>query len=264
MVKHLTKAYRQGGTATWTTYEYNLLGQVIRTTYPDGSVATVSYNGLTTTTTNAKGQTETRQYDLLGLLTSVTDNAGGVVRYDYDAMGNMTTVTDPAGNVTSMSYDIYGNRTTLVDKDLGTTTDDYNALGQLVTSTNAKNYTTSYAYDNLGRVLTRTETDAQTNTTVTTTYTYDGNYRCTRGKVISESNNAHSKTYAYNSKGLLVGITETIDNTQYTTRFAYDGYGRVTDITYPGGLRVKQSYQYGYIQKVSNVGGILRIIPAPT
>ena len=254
-VKRQSEPYRKNTTPLWTTYEYNLLGQVTRTTYPDGSTSTVSYNGLNITTTNPKGQTEKRTYDLRGFLISVTDHAGGVVQYTYDAMGNMLTVTDPAGNVTSMSYDIYGNRTTLTDKDLGTTSDVYNALGQLVSSTNAKGFTTSYTYDNLGRVTTRTETDAQTNTSVVTNYTYDGQYYCTRGKIIQESNNVHTKKYAYNSKGLLVKISETIDNATYNTQFTYDSYGRVIGITYPGGFKVKQSYRSGYLYQVTSNGG---------
>jgi len=254
-VKRKSEPYRRGSAALWTSYTYNILGQVTSTTYPDGTTATVSYNGLNVTTTNPKGQTETRSYDLLGTLVSVTDNAGGVIRYGYDAMGNMTSVTDPAGNITTMSYDIYGNRTVLNDKNLGKVTDDYNALGQLVSSTNAKGYTTSYTYDNLGRVLTRTEWDAQTGANVVTSYVYDGTYKYTRGKIISESNGTHSRTYTYNNKGLLTSIAETIDNTTYRTRYSYDDYGRVTDMFYPGGFRVKHTYRNGYVHQVTSAGG---------
>jgi RHS repeat-associated protein len=254
-VKRKSEPYKKGTSPLWTSFTYNLLGQVISTGFPDGSISSVSYSGLNTTATNVNGQTETRTYDLMGLLISVTDFYGGVTQYSYDAMGNMVSVTDPSGNVTSMSYDIYGNRILLNDKDLGSTTDDYNALGQLITSTNAKNYTTSYIYDNLGRVKTRTEKDAQTGTDVITTYVYDGSSKFTYGKILSENNSTHSKTYSYFSNGLLKGISENIDNQNYTTSYTYDSYGRICKIDYPRGFSVKQSYQYGYLYKITSLGG---------
>ena len=48
-----------GGTPRWTSYSYDVLGRVLVETYPDSSTTSRAYHGLSTSDTNALGQTST-------------------------------------------------------------------------------------------------------------------------------------------------------------------------------------------------------------
>jgi YD repeat-containing protein len=142
-----------------TVYSYDLLGRVITTSYPDGSVSRMAYNGLTTTAINAKWQTKTTVQNPLGQVVSVTDATNGVMRYAYDAFGNLIRTTDAANHSTSMTYDIRGRKTAMIDPDMGRWTYAYDALGNLTRQTDAKGQLTTMHYDLLGRMDWRTEAE---------------------------------------------------------------------------------------------------------
>ncbi len=85
-----------GGTAYWARYTYDALGRVTREESPDpdaaGGIAitTLSYSGLTTVTTNSKGQTKTTTKNAQGQVAQVADTQGNTVIYTYDALGQLT------------------------------------------------------------------------------------------------------------------------------------------------------------------------------
>jgi len=87
--------------------------------FPDGSVTSTAYNGLSATVSNALGQTRTTVKNAIGKAVSVTDAANGVMQYGYDAFGNLTQTTDAAGNATAMTYDIRGRKISMRDPDMG-------------------------------------------------------------------------------------------------------------------------------------------------
>ena len=67
---------RSTGDSTYglTIWVYDALGRTTSVTYPDGSAATTSYSGNSSTVTDAAGKTRTLVSDGLGRLTSVTEN----------------------------------------------------------------------------------------------------------------------------------------------------------------------------------------------
>jgi len=71
-VLRVSKPYYAGQTVYWTTFSYDVLGRVLTQTEPNGAVTSVTYNGLTTTSTNALGQTETRLKNSQGQLIRAT------------------------------------------------------------------------------------------------------------------------------------------------------------------------------------------------
>jgi uncharacterized protein RhaS with RHS repeats len=67
---------------TLTTYSYDPLGRTTSTSYPDGTAASTSYLGTSSTVTDAGGKTRTLVSDELGRLSSVTEDPYGL-NYPY-------------------------------------------------------------------------------------------------------------------------------------------------------------------------------------
>jgi RHS repeat-associated protein len=147
-------------------YEYNPIGNVIRSTDPLGRTTVYTYaangidllevrqvNGQETellwsgtynsqhlplTVTDPSGQTWTNAYNSQGqLLTMTTPARAGInesrtTTYSYDSNGYLQSVTGPAaGATTSFTYDSYGRVRTSTDSDSYTLTYDYDALDRV-------------------------------------------------------------------------------------------------------------------------------------
>ena len=176
--------YHAEASRYWSSYRYDLLGRVVRTELPDyaagsaNSVITVSHAGLTTTTTNGKGQTQTETRNTLGEVTRTADHEGTTVTHSYDAWGQVTaTTTDGTGVnpvTVRMTYDQRGRRTATNDPDRGEWAYEYNGFDELVKQTDAAGNVQKMTYDGLGRLKTRKDYLPRATTAVTTaTWTYD-------------------------------------------------------------------------------------------
>ncbi|TLG76697.1 DUF6531 domain-containing protein [Culicoidibacter larvae] len=211
-----TKVIQPDGAAT--SYEYDTLGNLLKTTYPDGS-------------------TETNVYNCLNQLIESTDKAGTVTTYKYDFNGNNTEKTTGIHS-TNTVFGAADTNASETDAEGFVTAKTYNA-GLLVDTTTMRNGTTqSYQYD--GEYNITAITDGAGNTK---RKEYDGN-----GNVIAEidelgfrteytytaRNQVATTTYAdggivqnvYDAKGQQ---TETIDQLGYNTTSTYNNVGRITE-----------------------------------
>jgi len=106
-----------------TTYAYDPLGRTTSVLYPDTNAATTSYNGLSTTVTDAGGRSRLLQNDELGHLVSVTEDPGGlgyVTSYpNYSALNDLLTVSQ-GGQTRSFSYDSFARLTQANNPESGT------------------------------------------------------------------------------------------------------------------------------------------------
>jgi RHS repeat-associated protein len=210
----------------------------------------ISYNGLVTTTTNDKNQTQTQEKTPSGKGARVTNALGAQIVHQYDAFDNLVATKDALGNQTALQYDIRGRKTQLTDPDTGIWQYDYNALGELVwqQSPNQRaaspQQQTTTAYDVLGRMISRTEPE------YVTTWTYDkyaDNSACNKGigKLceVSTTNGANRK-YVYDNLGRsLNSRTNITSGPNFATAVSYDSAtGRIASQTYPTGLRVNYNY----------------------
>ncbi|MFC7279966.1 LamG-like jellyroll fold domain-containing protein [Paractinoplanes rhizophilus] len=153
-------------------------------------------------------------YDALGQTTSTTDELGNTTRYSYDQLGRVSKAVAPNDGVTTMSYDLNGNPTSITGP------------------TGARAETT---YDYLGRELTSTRLVRQTSEANTTTYAYDP-----AGRLKSATSpTGVSQSYTYNAAGEQVA---SVDGAGQTTRTDYDGLGRPTKMTQPGGAYRTTAY----------------------
>jgi large repetitive protein len=197
-------------TGNTTSYAYDLLGDTDKTTLPDGSIDTATYDGagretgtaqentsgtvLTSTTatyspdgnitssTNADGHTTTFAYDALGDLTQQTEpvsaTASIVTQYGYDANGNETAYTDGNGNTSHYTYNSLGLQesatkpATATDPSDNTTTTSYTADGQPAEVQLPGGVVQNYAYDALDDLTAETGSGASA-ATVCRDYIYD-------------------------------------------------------------------------------------------
>jgi RHS repeat-associated protein len=274
---HNTKVcdpYFDGDPEYFTDIEYDVLGRATQSTFADGQVDTVNYNGLVRTAatdTTGLNQQKIETRDSLGNLIQVQDNASNSVTYSYDSFGQMLTVTDPNSNITTINYDVMGRKTSMDDPDKGTWSYTYNGLNQLITQTDAKGQTTCSAYDTLGRMAKRidhyqgnvstllgqvsdaTNQCANDDTNVeTATWIYDtaplgasttdfalGKLHQTNGK------DGFQETYGYDSYGRGHQVNRAIGADSYSVDTTYDALHRVDTVTYPGPsnrLQVKNIY----------------------
>jgi RHS repeat-associated protein len=253
-------------TVYWTTIQYDLIDRPVLTTRPDGSTQSVSYNGLTVTSTNELGQQKIVTKDALGRNARVTDDAGTAILYTYDALGELTqTRMAGIGNTASdYAYDVRGNKVSDSDPDKGDWTYEYNALGLVSSQTDANGKVTTMTYDILGRMKTRTD-DATApnpgNRRSTWTYDLEQDSSNAKGRLTQISGpGGYFKYIFYDNLQREKRVDETIEGTVYRTLTDYDTGSRVATVSYPSlygqtSYKITNKYNgYGHLISVNDPG----------
>jgi YD repeat-containing protein len=178
---------RTAGNET-TAYEYDPVGSLIKTTFPDGSFLAYDYDdahrlvsvadslgnridytldGMGNRTreevrdpAGALAQARTREYSNLNRLAREIGAAGQVTQYAYDPQGNLTALTDPLNKTTTQTFDALNRLATQTDPAAGVTRYALNPLDQLTGLTDPRNLTTSYALNALDELARETSPDA--------------------------------------------------------------------------------------------------------
>ena len=240
-----------GHTATqtiqWAYSTYDILNRVVREETEDAGATntankvngryarTVAYNGLSTSSTNTKGQTTRSTYNVLGQLISVTDAQNNTITHTYDALGNQIQ-TDASGVITTIAYDLRGRKTAMTDPHMGTWQYRYNALGELRLQQNGKGQLTTIAYDVAGRQTERREAD------LISTWSYDThNSLCAaapntaKGKLTqATTSTGYDRVHCYDSIGREVSQRVAMDGNVFWSGTVYEaGTGRVARQVYP-------------------------------
>jgi YD repeat-containing protein len=179
------------GNGTFTTYDYDLAGQLLQLVNhaPDGTVNSRFDN----------------TYDQLGRRTTET-TLDGEWTYSYDAIGELTHAVFVSNNPASIPnqdlqyvYDAAGNR-------VSTT---INGVTTAYTTNNLNQYTSvgsiDYTYDADGNLITQTN-----GADLTTTYTYNDENRLT-----SVSGPGQSQSFSYDAFGNLNSTTDNGQRTNY-------------------------------------------------
>lgn len=216
------------GSARTTTYEYDAVGQLTKTTLADGSE-------------------QNYVYDAAHDLREISDNLGNKIEYSYDAKGNRTSelIKDPNGILERSTITAYDMRNFIesINTDGSITQLINDAVGNLSSQTDPKgNPATSHSFDPLDRLS--STIDALTNNTdyqynvadqltevqapngATTQYEYDdlGN----QTKEISPDRG--TLVYTHDDAGNLVSMA---DDRGITTSYVYDELNRLSAINYP-------------------------------
>ncbi|MFD2027898.1 DNRLRE domain-containing protein [Promicromonospora aerolata] len=120
-------------------YEYDTVGNLLKTTEPKGVA----------TTTVPDDYTTSYAYDAIYQQTSVTNADGDVISYTYDEVGNLVKTVDPKKNASA-------------DPDDFTSTTEYDLNHRPVSGTDAAGNTSSTAYDADGLAVSSTDPDGNT------------------------------------------------------------------------------------------------------
>ena len=221
-----TGTYSSAALYAATTYEYNILNNLVKVIAP--KVATENNETIIT-------------YDTLGRKTSITDPDMGYWTYTYDANGNLKTQTDAKGQTITFYYDQL-NRITKKDYPAGTdviyTYDVYddgtsvNAKGRLTKVTDASG-TSQFYYDKLGRTTKTVKTIGGDSYTIETGY--DALGRTTSIKYPDGT----TVPYTYDSGGNLSTVT---GYASYPSYPGFNALGQPGKIIYANGVYT----DYGY------------------
>jgi RHS repeat-associated protein len=220
-----------------TTFTYDANGnrssQTVKRTHPQGQVETITtsyqYNGLNRLqkTSFTDGSSVQVEYNSIGQQSATIDQLGRRTGSTYDELGRLTRVDYPDGSHEETTYDAEGRRLTSTDRMGHVTSYTYDELGRLKKTTFPDGTSTRTAYDAIGRIT--STTDARGNTT---TYEYDPNCGCSGRRTRITDALGHSTEFTYDGNGNQTSITDALG---HTTNFAYDGLNRRTRKTFADG-----------------------------
>lgn len=229
---------------------YDELGQVRARTGNGGQ--NVRYErdalGSIVKVTDSLGRITTHNYDALNRAIKSTNPKLGVTEFRYDLGDRVTWVKDPRGVITSYIYDGFGQLWAQSSPDTGTTTFEYDPAGQLTKTTRADGSFTTFAYDGAGRLTSKLSGSEEHR------FTYD---TCTNGKgqlcQVWDPNG--QLDYVYSPEGLLVEQKQRIgvSGIAFGQAYAYDNMGRLTGISYPGGVSIGYGYSYGRVTAMTAI-----------
>lgn len=246
---------------------YDVLDRKTKTVLPDGVTTTTDYGfgpdraGVTrfkTTVTDGNGKTGETYVDVRKLTTAVKQHnpAGGQpviwTSYGYDTLKQLVKVTDDKSNVTTSEYDGLGRRTVLDNPDAGRTETRYDLAGnitaKITANLRASGGQISYDYD-YNRLV---KTDYPTFTGNDLTYEYGAPGASDRAaaRITKITDAAGTVTRKYGPLGETTEETRTVTSIDgpdksYTTKWAFDAFNRVLQLTYPDGEALKYDYDTG-------------------
>jgi RHS repeat-associated protein len=245
-----------------TTYKYDILGRVLKVTYPNNDFVSYTYNDAANyvNSTNENGWLTQQQYDGLARLSTVNrflngklysnttnsynwqdktlttrDPLGNTYNYSYDALGRITSSTTPDGKSVNQTYNDLASWVRTTNQDGNYACNFYDRLGRLIsvveyadincspkTLNNIYTFVTNYYYDEVGNLGMVTNAAASS-----TLYSYDNLNRLTN----TIYQDLTFETYSYDNSGNLV---MKVDRAGVKTLTSYDSMNRISTITYCG------------------------------
>jgi YD repeat-containing protein len=211
------------------TYVYNDLDQQIET-YTSNTDIGYAYDVLgrltTTTVDKLNGSTLSTSlvtmdyYDKDGNKAAEVNPAGVLTSYGYDALNRLTSVNESLGTTTIFSQLFTLNSDGLR---IGATDMELQSDNSTVAT-----ITSAWTYDAMNRLLTETVfglSDGADRFTDMYTYDLDSN-RLSDEHVVTTTNTTDTTTYTYNGDNEL---TQMVDSVNGTTNYSYDANGSLTD-----------------------------------
>ena len=268
-----------GSTGAAVANTYDGEGRVVEQTDQLGRTTKFTYSGEplgeaggTTTITDATGNITMQSYRF-GELTSETRGYGtpeaATWKFEYDQSTlSLASVTDPDGNTTESTYDAEGNVLTTEDALKRKTVNTYDSLNDLLTSTDPMGVTTTMTYDGRGNLLSTARPLTGSSEVQTTTYAYedpahpgdltsmtnpDGavwkySYDADGDRTSVTDPLGDKTTLTYNAIGWLLSAISPRGNVSgakpasFTTTYAHNDFGRVTETFDPLGHKTTAEY----------------------
>jgi len=264
-----------GSPAYWTQTNFDALGRTLKTTLQDGSISTSSYTNNTVTTTDPANKQRKGYSDALGRLTSVyePDPTNGnsltlLTSYTYNVFNQLTQLTQGSQTRTFV-YDALARLNSSTTPEAGTVclgtysgstcqANGYDNWNNLLYHTDARGVVTNYLYDSLNRLAGITypnvpsgvsampnvcEANGATSNNANVCFNYGttaASYN--NGLPLSMTDPSGSESYTYNSLEQITQRQKVVGTTTYTTAYNYNYANELTQITYPSGRVVAQSF----------------------
>jgi YD repeat-containing protein len=256
-----------------TTYSHDLLGNVVRTTNPEGKATEQSYTilGQVESTKDALGNTWRNYYDGLGRLVKSQDAKVQTSDYKYDNAGRLFELATAGQQIKSLyDYNAKGLLTGVREVKGGSTitmTMGYDSLSRM-TGINSAQGLVNYGYDNANR---RTQLSFNTFGTASkvVTYTYDGLSRPTgvknwlnqtleyryEGQFLKEARfpNGVTANYSFDGAGRLSGMSQVKDATTiFAATYDLDDLGNILSASEnSNGVARTQTYTYDELSRLT-------------
>jgi len=251
-------------------FYYDNLGRKWRERAPDTTTRTMSWAGLTTTTSVNSYHSSTYSSSSVIQQTSKTNNGFGQLilsqdahnyntRYEHDALGALTKATNIDGSITAITYDNYGRKISMSDPDKGHIQFKYNGVGTVVKRISPNNDQTLSFYDAAARLI-RKETHSPSGDH-TGLFNYSGVF------LDSEtSSEGIIKQHAYDALGRLTSTSYQIDGNTWNTSNTYDHLGRLFQSfdASGNGRGTQYTYQNGYMSSLREAQNSTQIYYQPT
>ncbi|WP_217699071.1 RHS repeat-associated core domain-containing protein [Prosthecobacter debontii] len=243
-----------------TRFDYDLHGQVVKTTYADGSESRVAYthSGKPWKTVNELGAETVIQYDEAGRpireIQPAIAGVSGVTETSYDLAGNAVKVKDALGRSVISQYDarnrpyrvtyppVWNAITGGLANPIVET--EYDDCGQVTLKRDALGHEQRMYYDAAGRVW---KTVDALGHAVLTAYDAGGNVLAVSQKVTNSSGQLVDQVVT-NSYDLHNRLVETVDGEGITNEFEYDSVGNRTLVR--DGLGQETSFTYDALNRL--------------
>ncbi len=231
-------AFNQSTTVT----SYNVYGEPLTITDPNGIVTTLTYDARERLTSR-QTSTETTGYSYYptGRLKTVTLPDLSTLTYSYDNAHRLTKIADGPGNYITYTLDAMSNVTGASSYDPGATlhrkhTRAFNTLSELYQDINAAGtsaVTTTYGYDSNGN-----QTSIAAPLSRNTASQFDALNRLSQ---ITDPNSGITQL-AYDANDNLASVQ---DPRSLTTNYTHDGFGDVTQLVSPDTGTTTNTYDSG-------------------
>ena len=229
--------------------EYDALGQISKTTDPEGNVRQFAFNraGNLVSTTDPLGHTSLFGVDADGNLVKITDALSRIKSFAYDKVGNLTQYTDARSKIWQAAYDAMNRRTQITSPLGGIFKRQFNAQGLPIADTDEDGRTSLAQFDNFLR-LTQI-TDALNNQTAYGYTIPDGTAAGTLGALYKPTQIQYptfTQNIRYDQRERPTSQTLLNPNAQGTeglvSSTAYDARGKVSSETDANGKTRFNSY----------------------
>lgn len=212
------------GTGTkWNTVSYDYLGRITQQLSYNGRTQSITYSGLSTTTSDGPKTTKIL-IDANSNKTQLVDNSE-IMNYTYYASGKLKETIYGNHKIT-LKYDGWGNQNYMFDPSISTLpyTYTYNNYGEMMTEVTPTG-TTTISYSPTGKITKKISVGQNTN--LENNYIYNN-----KGLLTSETGTNNGKyfsySYVFNSLWQLTSKTEvTPNNLTNIKAFTYDNQGRI-------------------------------------
>lgn len=230
-------------------YEYNEDNRLIRTYDTAGNITFMEYDtaGNPVRVYDRNGAGNTFTYDEKNRLVRSVDELGEVTRYAYDEQGNLIRqITDGKG---TLQYEYAGGRLiSQTDANGNRTAFEYDIYGNISKKTDASGAVTLYNYNQAGQLIAETSADG-----ITAVYTYDKTGLMIKQVRTAADGMSRTERYAYDGAGRITEVTDAAGNSM---KYTYDIHGNKTSTTYPDGSRDVFVYDAGNnLIKKTTAGG---------